>query len=205
MKYYEIATLKTAIFGGGKATPAIEGWLKAPEAKGRLLGAFASNIGALNEICILRGFDSLDDLAEERDRSLRAQNPFGCRDLLVDLRFDSYRPLDFLPPVEPGAFGPFYEIRTYRMKLNGLMPTMEEWQGSVPKRREYSPLTVAMYALDGAPRLTQLWPYSSLEERAKARAQSVADGVWPAEGGPDWLSPDMTSTVAMPLAFSPLT
>lgn len=204
MSYYEIATLKTVIFGAGKAAPAIEAWVNAPEAKGRLLGAFASDIGALNEVYVLRGFDSLDDLAAERDRALRSDDPFGCLEHLVDLRFDSYRPLDFLPPVEPGAFGPCYEIRTYKMRLNGLMPTIGKWEGAVPKRSEYSPLTIAMYALDGPPRLTQFWPYPSLAARSEARAQSVADGHWPAKGGPDWLTPDMTSTIAMPLAFSPL-
>lgn len=204
MKVYEIATLKTVIFGAGKAAPAIEAWVKAPEARGTLLGAFGSDIGSLNEVYVLRGFDSLDDLAAERDRAIRSENPFGCLEFLVDLTFDTYKPLDFLPPVEPGRFGPFYELRTYRMKLNGLTPTMGKWQGAVPKRSEYSPLTIAMYSLDGSPRLTQLWPYPSLEARASARAQSVADGHWPAKGGPDWLTPDMTSAILMPLAFSPL-
>ena len=61
-----------------------------------------------------------------------------------------------------------------------------------------------MYGIDGAPHLTQIWPYASLEERAKARGGSVADGKWPPKGGPDWLTPEMTSTVAMPMAFSPM-
>ena len=38
MSFYEIATLKTVIFGTGKAAPAIEAWVKAPDARGRLLG-----------------------------------------------------------------------------------------------------------------------------------------------------------------------
>ena len=42
------------------------------------------------------------------------------------------------------------------------------------------------------------------DARAQARAQSVADGKWPLKGGPDFLTPDMTSQIAMPLAFSPL-
>jgi hypothetical protein len=204
MKYYEIATLKTVIFGAGKAAPAIEAWATAPEARGRLLGAFAADIGALNEVYLLRGFETLKDLESERDRVWRSDDPFGCLEHLVGISFDSYKPLDFLPPVEPGDFGPFYEIRTYRMRLGGLMPTMEKWRGAVPKRSGYSPLTLAMYSLDGPPRLTQFWPYRNLEERARARAQSVTDGVWPAKGGPDWLTPEMTSTIAMPLGFSPL-
>ena len=139
MRFYEIATLKTVIFGTGKAAPAVEAWVKA--GKGRLLGAFASDIGALNEVYVLRGFESLDELWEERDRALRSDNPFGCMENLVDLTFDTYRPLDFLPPVEAGKFGPFYELRSYQMKLNGLMPTMGKWEGAVPGRSDYSPLT----------------------------------------------------------------
>lgn len=204
MTFYEIATLKTVIFGAGKAAPGIEAWTTAPEAKGRLLGAFAADIGPLNEVLVLRGFDSLADLAEERARALGSENPFNCVEHLVDLRFDSYRPLDFLPPVEPGAYGPVYEFRTYRTKLNGVAPTTEKWRAAVPGRLLYSPLAIAMTGFDGPPRLTQIWPYPSLAARSEARAKSVAEGAWPPKGGPDWLDPDMTSAVALPLPFSPL-
>lgn len=204
MKFYELATLSTVIFGGPKAAPAIEAYVSAPEAKGRLLGAWGSDIGSLNEVYLLRGFDSHEDLLAERERALRSDNPFGCADLITSLSMDSFAPLDFLPSVETGDFGPFYEIRTYKMKINGLVPTTEKWRDTMPARSKYSPLTIAMYSIDGQPRLTQIWPYRSLEERQNARAQSVADGNWPPKGGPDWLTPDMTSTIAMPLGFSPL-
>ena len=39
MRFYELATLKTVIFGTGKAAPGVEAWVNAPEARGRLLGA----------------------------------------------------------------------------------------------------------------------------------------------------------------------
>ena len=98
MTFYEIATLKTVIFGAGKAAPGIEAWVNAPEAKGRLLGAFGTDIGALNEVLLLRGFDSLDDLAAERQRALTSDNPFNCVEHLVDLR-----PPEFARPVEQAA------------------------------------------------------------------------------------------------------
>lgn len=202
MSYYEIATLSTVIFGAAKAAPGIEAWVA--EGQGRLLGAFGTDIGDLNKVILLRGFDSLTQLMEERERALRSDNPFGCSEHLTGLTMESYRGLDFLPPVETGAFGPVYELRSYTMKVNGLLPTTGKWQDAVPGREDYSKLTVAMYGLDGAPRLTQLWPYPSLEARAKARAQSVADGKWPPKGGPDWLTPEMTSQIVMPLGFSPL-
>ena len=204
MSYFELATLKTVIFGAGKAATDLEKWLHAPDASGTLLGAWTSDIGSLNEIYLLRSFDDVDALMRERERTHRSANPFGCLDHLVSYAQESYRKLDFIGEVEPGAYGPFYEIRTYVMKPNGLVPTMEKWQAALPKREEYSPCTIAMYGIDGFPRLTQIWPYESLEARGNARGQSVAEGNWPPKGGPDWLTPDMSSTIAMPMAFSPL-
>ncbi|MCM2477545.1 NIPSNAP family protein [Rhizobium sp. CG5] len=202
MNLYELATLDTVIFGAGKAAPAIEAWVK--EGKGRLSGAWGTDIGTLNRVFVLRAFDSLEDLYTERERALRSDNPFGCVEHLVSLDMQSYRALDFLPSVESGAYGPIYEFRTYRTKINGIVPTMGKWADVVPEREAYSRLTVAMYGLDGEPRLTQIWPYESLAARSEARAKSVADGKWPPKGGPDWLTPDMTSQIALPLSFSPL-
>jgi hypothetical protein len=74
----------------------------------------------------------------------------------------------------------------------------------VPARSKFSALTIALYGLDGTPRITQIWPYKSLAERSAARADSVAQGVWPPKGGPDWLTTDMRSTIGLPTAVSPL-
>ncbi|OWJ79380.1 NIPSNAP family protein [Haematobacter genomosp. 1] len=202
MTFYELATLDTVIFGAGKAGAGLERWVT--EGAGRFCGAWATDIGALNRIFILRAFDDLGGVFAERERALLHANPFGCADHLVGLTMESYRGLDFLPPVAAGKFGPIYEFRTYKTKINGIRPTMEKWRTAVPAREAYSKLTVAMYGLDGAPRLTQIWPYANLADRSSARAKSVADGVWPPKGGPDWLLPDMTSQIALPLPFSPL-
>lgn len=201
--YYDLSTLRTEIFGAGKTAAGIEHWVAT--GAGRLLGAWYSDIGHLNEVYLLRGYDSADEMLAERERLARAEDPFGCLDLLTGYEVESYRLLDFMGPVETGARGPVYELRTYHMKLNGLMPTMQKWQAALPGRDAYSTCAIAMYGIDGAPRLTQIWPYASLEARAQARAQSVADGKWPPKGGPDWLSPDMTSTIGLPMAFSPMT
>jgi hypothetical protein len=202
MSYYELATLDTVIFGAGKAAPGIEAWVC--QGQGRLCGAWGTDIGVLNRVFVLRAFDSLTQMHDERERALRSDDPFGCTQHLVRLAMESYRALDFLPAVEAGSPGPVYEFRTYKTRVNGIMPTMEKWRDAVPGREAYSRLTVAMYGLDGEPRLTQIWPYESLAARSEARSRSVADGKWPPKGGPDWLSADMTSQIALPLPFSPL-
>lgn len=202
MSLYELATLDTVIFGAGKAAPGIERWVGS--GKGRLCGAWATDIGTLNRVFVLRAFDDREALMQERERALLSDDPFGCGEHLTALSMESYRAFDFVAPVEPGAHGPVYEFRTYQTKVNGIAPTMEKWSMAVPEREAYSKLTVAMYGLDGRPRVTQIWPYESLAARAEARSKSVTDGKWPPKGGPDWLTSDMTSQIAFPLAFSPL-
>lgn len=202
MHYYELTTLKTILFGAGKAAPGIQSFLAAGQ--GQLLGAWAADIGALNEVYLLRSFNSLEALVAERQRVLMSDNPYGCLDYLVNYHSDTYLPFDFVLPVPAGSYGAVYEIRTYHTKLNGLAPTIEKWRAAIPARTEQSAMSIAMYALDGAPRFTQIWPYASANQRAEIRAQTVADGIWPPKGGPDWLSPNMNSTLAVPLPFSPL-
>jgi hypothetical protein len=109
--YYELATLDTVIFGGGKAAPAIEAWVKA--GAGTLRGAWGTDLGRLNRVYLLRSFDDPAALAAERERALRSADPFGCADLLVGLKMESYKGADFRPGCLAGALGPVYEIRTY--------------------------------------------------------------------------------------------
>ena len=200
--YYELTTLDTVTFGAGKAAPAIEAWVK--EGKGTLRGAWGTDIGTLNRVYLLRSFDTLAEMMEERERALASENPFGCAEFLIELKSESYRGADFRPGCLEGALGPIYEIRTYHPKLGSLPKLEAAWQAAVPEREDYSKLAVVMVSLDGPTRWTQIWPYASLEERSKARGASVKDGKWPPKGGPDLLTAEMRSDIALPLGFSPL-
>lgn len=200
---HEPATLTTGLGAAPKAAPAIEAFCREDGAKGRLLVCWATDLGPLNQILVLRGFDTEADLAAERGRTPTSASPFGCAEWLSALALDAYTPFPDLPPVRPGAHGPVHEVRTYILKPGGLAPTLAAWKAAVPPRTELSPLLAAMYALDGAPRFTHIWPCASLNDRAALRAEPVRRGVWPPGGGPDWLASDMRSTVRLPTAVSP--
>ena len=202
MRYFELTTLDTVIFGGAKAAPAIEKWVS--QGEGRLCGAWNTDLGHLNRVYVLRAFDEIGTLLDERERALHSDNPFGCMEYLADLCMDSYCGVDFLPDAPSGHLGPIYEIRTYTPRIARLRPLLAAWAQAVPERLAYSRLAVAMYALDGRLRYVQIWPYASLDERSRARQQSMADGKWPPRGGPDCVLPKMTSEIAYPLAFSPM-
>lgn len=201
---YEIATLSIKLGTAAKAVAGIGDYVKAPGTKGTMLGCWSTEISELNQILVLRGFADHAELLGERERTLRTTDPFGAGEAIASLSFDSYAPFPFLPPVKPGKYGNVYEIRTYKLKHGGVPNTIAAWEAAMPARRELSPLSIAMYALDGPPRFTHIWPYASLDARAAVRADSVAKGVWPPKGGPDWLTGDMRSVIGLPTAISPL-
>lgn len=201
---YELITLNTVIFGPSKMAGPLETWCKSVPAGGRFLGAWATDIGQLNQVILLRSFETHDQMNAARESLRGSADPFGCGEHIVDYTVETFEMFDFLPEIAAEEVGPVFEFRTYQTKLNGLFETREKWREFTPKRREYSPLIAAMYGIDGPPRLTQIWAYKSLAERSSVRARVVADDVWPPKGGPAWLTPNMTSQIAMPLAFSPL-
>jgi hypothetical protein len=201
---YEIATLTIKLGTAPKAIAGIGDYVKAPAAKGTLLGCWATEIGDLNQLMVLRGFADSAELLKERERILQTTEPFGAGDAIAAMDFDSYAPFPFLPPVQPGKYGAVYEIRTYKLKHGGVPNTIAAWEAAITERIKLSPLVIAMYALDGPPRFTHIWPFVSLDARAAVRADSVAKGIWPPKGGPAWLTGEMRSTIALPTAISPL-
>jgi NIPSNAP len=200
---YELASLSCRLVSVNKVSEGALAYLSDSQAKGELLGCWRTDIGTLGRLLILRGFRNSDDLTAERSRALFSDNPFNAGNGVTALEMDSYAPFPFLPPVEPGAYGKVYEFRTYKLKPGGLPATLAGWKAAMPAREPMSHLVINMYTLDGAPRITHIWPYAGLDERFAIRAKSVADGIWPPKGGPENIL-EATSTIALPESYSPL-
>jgi NIPSNAP len=167
-----------------------------------LLACWYSEVGALNRILIIR--KSADAAIENRFAALSANSPFGIGEFITELSLDTYVPFDFMPPLQPGAFGPCYEVRSYMLKPDGLSPTVELWRKAVPARARVSPVLAAMVAVTGAAiRFMHIWPYKTYDERARLREKAVADGVWPPPGGPGHLI-SQQADIYLPASFSPL-
>lgn len=204
MKLYELINITIKMGTAGTVAQGIQEYYSASETKGTLFGVWFSDIGQLNQVVVLRGFDAKEDQDAEDARLATQENLFNSSENIIDYSVEHFAGFDFLPEIERGKFGPVYEIRTYELKHGGVPHVLEAWKNAVPTRTEYSKLTVAMYALDGTPRIVSIWPYASLNERSEVRAKSVADGIWPPKGGPQWLTHQMNSMIALPTAVSPL-
>ncbi|HTS23995.1 MAG TPA: NIPSNAP family protein [Casimicrobiaceae bacterium] len=204
MTRYEVATLSIQTGTAGKALAGIERYLAANAGRAKLFAVWTAEIGALNRVQVLRGFESSDALDAERARMLESGDLFGATDILTDLALDTYAPFPFFAPLAPGAFGAIYEVRIYRIKPAGLRPVLDAWKEAIAARQKLSPILLAAYALNGStPRMIHICPYSGVDERTRIRANAVSAGIWPPKGGPDWLG-SMESTVFVPAKFSPL-
>ncbi|MEQ1594175.1 MAG: FAD-dependent oxidoreductase [Casimicrobium sp.] len=206
--FYELATMTLPFGTAGQAATNVQAYCSSAEAKGELLGCWFTDIGTLNQMIVMRGFADLASLNAERTRTQKSADPFGCGASYQALEQQSYEGFGWMKPVRPsaesGISGPVYEIRTYGIKTGGVQPTIDLWEQYVPARDKLSPCVVAMVALDGPLRFTNIWAYPSIDARSKARADAVAQGIWPPKGGPAWLTTNMTSTIAMATAVSPL-
>jgi len=206
--YYELTTISLPFGAVAEAAANVQKFSCTDEAKGELLACWSTEIGALNRLVLLRSFSDIAQLDEERQRCQASADPFGCGKVLLGLTYESYRGFHWMKPARPssesGIEGPFYEIRTYGIRPGGLRPTVDLWEQYVPPRSEISPCVVAMVALDGPLRFTNIWAYSSLNDRIDSRVRAVAAGIWPPKGGPAHLTTDMTSVIATPTAVSPM-
>lgn len=206
--YYELATLTLPFGTAAQAAQNVQAFCQAPDAQGELLGCWFTDIGVLNQMIVLRGFETLDGLRAERQRTQLSASPFGCGDIYQSLEQHSYQGFPWMKPVRPsaesGIYGPVYEIRTYGIKTGGVQATIDLWEQYVPPREKLSPCVIAMVALDGPLRFTNIWAYESLNARSQIRADAVAQGIWPPKGGPAHLTTNMVSTIGLPTAVSPL-
>lgn len=152
---------------------------------GRVLGAFGCEFGVLNRFAFLTAYESVEAITAERARLMQTEDPYGIAPYLGGVESKAFKPLFFMTdPIEPGEYGPFYEFRTYTIAPNGLPETAEAWSKIVKRRNEMSKLLMVMGSIEEGPqRMVHIWPYKTIEDRVKARAQASKEGIWPPPGG----------------------
>jgi NIPSNAP len=169
-----------------------------------LLACWYSEIGALNQILLIRAGRDIMHIHADRERILRTEDPFGIGDYIIGMSMDIYVSFPFMAPMKAGQCGPVFEVRTYVLKPDGVVATIELWRKSVPDRASLSPLLAAMHSITGTvTRFMHIWPYTDLNARARLRAKAVTDKLWPPPGGPDHLAM-MQSDIYFPADFSPI-
>ena len=204
MTRYDVATLNFQIGKVPTALERIREAVSSPARRGRLLACWVAEIGDLNQVLLISGYDDPAHLVEDRDALVLGGNPFGVGELLTGMSLDTFVQMPFLEALKPGAYGPFYEVRVYKFRPGGVAPMIALWRDNVGPRAALSPLLAAMYGIDGvAARFIHIWPYKDLNTRHEIRAKATEAKVWPPKGGHDYLE-TMSSRIYLPAPFSPL-
>jgi len=201
---YDVSTITVHPSAHPKQIPALGDWLKANPRKGEFLACLVAEIGELNKVMLLHHYASEADLAADRAAVAASANPYGIGEMIAGMTSDTFVLFPFLPAIKAGQFGPIFEVRTYALRTQGLLPTIASWEKAVPARAKMTPLLAAMYATTGAvTRFMHIWPYPSLEVRAHTRKTAIETGVWPPPGGPGQLV-TMANAIFLPAPFSPI-
>jgi hypothetical protein len=170
-----------------------------------IAGFFHTEFGPLNEVISIWPYADLN----ERTR-LRAESnndpawPPAIGEYIVNQKVEIVVPFDFAPPWQPGADGPYYELRQYTYRPGSLGHIMKNWQESLPTRMQFSKpcLLGAVEMGPTANSFVHLWAYKSLEERDQVRAGAGKTGKWPPAGGREYYTAQQNKLM-MPAAFSP--
>ena len=94
-----------------------------------------------------------------------------------------------------------YEVRTYVLKP-GSVPLFEEnFAKALPAREKYSPLGAFWHTEFGTlNQVIHVWPYESIEDRNRIRAEAAKDPEWPPANDPD-VYVSMESEIFTPAPF----
>jgi hypothetical protein len=77
------------------------------------------------------------------------------------------------------------------------------WGEFFPERENYSPLAACWYTEFGTQfKWISVWPYTSLDERARIRAEAAKHGAWPPNTGHMMMRQE--NRILTPASFSPM-
>ena len=153
------------------------------------LGAFWKvEIGPLNQAIHVWPYDSLQHreeirIAVSKDGGWPAKEPSGQASVwkgLLASEKEILTPAPFMRPWgEVQVLGSIYEIRTYYCKPGTISEMIKRWDECISFREKLSPLAACWYTEFGAQfKWINVWPYQSLEERSRLRAEALKDSRW---------------------------
>ncbi len=178
------------------------------EKHSKLGGFWHTEFGPLNQVVHIWPYENLQHRQDVRDAM--AQDPdlrqLRGSDLIVQQESEIYIPAPFMRPLGGDqALGNIYEMRSYTFLPGAIPGLIESWGKAMPAREEYSPLAAGMSTeLGGLNKWVHIWPYESMAERDRIRAETREAGVWPPGGAYRESMLKQENKVLVPAAFSPM-
>jgi len=181
----------------GKALPAREKYSK-------LAAFWHTDIGPLNQVIHVWGYESLEEREHVRAEASKADGwPPPSDGVILNMNSEIWTPAPFMRPMGGDqALGGIYEMRTYTYTPGSIPELIRKWTEALPYREEFSPLAAGMYTeLGGLNRWMHVWPYKDLADRARVREEASKSPHWPS-GAPGRVKQE--NKIMIPASFSPM-
>ena len=169
------------------------------------LGAFwHTEMGQLNKVIHVWPYDDLVQRAKVRTEASKDPHwPPPTSHLVIDMDTVIVTPAPFMRPLSDQQLGNIYEMRIYTFQPGSMPEVIKRWSEAIPHREKYSPLAACWYTAQGQLNLWyHIWPYKSLAEREKVRAESFKDPHWPPGTGEFMIKSE--NQLMVPASFSPM-
>ena len=181
----------------GKALPAREKYSK-------LAAFWHTDIGPLNQVIHVWGYESLEEREHVRAEASKADGwPPPSDGVILNMNSEIWTPAPFMRPMGGDqALGDIYEMRIYTYEPGSIPELIRKWSEALPYREEFSPLAAGMYTeLGGLNRWMHVWPYKDLADRARVREEASKSPHWPS-GAPGRVRQE--NKILIPASFSPM-
>ncbi|MBW1699431.1 MAG: NIPSNAP family protein [Deltaproteobacteria bacterium] len=164
-----------------------------------------TEIGPLNQVIHIWPYENLGQREEIRARAAKEPDwPPKVQDLLLTMESQIFVPAPFSPKLGGGKkLGNIYEMRIYQYQPGTLPEVLKRWEQALNGGRlELSPIAACMSSEIGIlNRWVHIWPYKSLEERSRIRAESKKLDTWPPKTREFMVS--QQTKIMIPASFSP--
>ena len=175
----------------------------------RLGGFWHTEVGTLNQVVHIWPYDDMAHL--ERVRGQVAADDSGLwppkgGDLILEMESELLNPTPWMREwTEPQELGGYYELRIYTYMPGTIPEVVRRWEKAVPAREKYSPLAGLWTSAAGVNKLHHLWPYWSLDDRSRLRAESARnEEFWPPSPPTgEWML-RQENKILIPAPFSPM-
>jgi NIPSNAP len=193
-----LETLRFQPRAGAKVAEAYAAELDELGGPASLIGYWDVEVGPLNSAMLLWGFD-----ADASGATAAPAWPTSLAGVITSSEQLALESASFNDPLEPGSYGPIYEIRIYDYETGSVGTVIERWTDLVAERRSISRLIGCFSSSGGdVDKWVHIWAYRDGRERELARAEAARRRIWPPDTG-EWLV-HQENMIVIPAKLSPL-
>lgn len=165
-----------------------------------------TDFGPLNQVIHVWPYKDLNQRDEVRSRASQEQDwPPKGSDLILSMQSEIFTPAPFSPTLGGHQkLGNVYEMRIYQYQPGTIPTVLQRWQEALGGGRlELSPLAACMSSDIGQLNVwIHIWPYASLADRDRVRAESGKVKTWPPKTREFLVS--QQNKILAPASFSPM-